>query len=175
VRAYRIKDRGTVTHRHDADDLLKDPGDFVLVSRGVDRAAVMKCPDGCGEVVVANLDARTGKAWKFYRKNRQISLYPSIWRDTGCKSHFILWNHTIWWCDAFERQAEVTPDDPESLKVRLEKVLTKDWTHYTDIALALDEVPWNVEWICEELSSLGKLVERSSHPKGYFRKKHLYD
>ena len=130
----------------------------------------MKCPDGCGEVVVANLDARLGKAWKFYRKNRQISLYPSVWRDTCCKSHFILRNHSIWWCDSFERQAEVTPEDPLLLEAKVQQTLSSEWVHYTEIAVTLDEVPWGVEWICEEMVSKGKGVQRSTNPKGYFRK-----
>src|SRR3954466_5762253 len=91
--------RGTVSHRAEADKLLAEPGDLVLVVRGVARSLVMMCPDGCGDIITVNLDRRAGKAWSFYKDKRGLSLFPSVWRDTGCGAHFILWANTIFWTD----------------------------------------------------------------------------
>ena len=87
-RAARIDFRGAIEHRHEADDLIPKPGEAALVHRGVDRSLVMACPDGCGEPLTINLDRRSGPAWRFYRDAAAISMYPSVWRTTGCKSHF---------------------------------------------------------------------------------------
>lgn len=152
MKATRLRDRGTVAHRHEADALLERPGDFVLVFRGVNRSAVMSCPDGCGETITINLDPRTSKAWRFYRKRNQVSIFPSVWRDTGCQSHFIVWNHVIVWCDAPKFRHEVVVDEVDLLQHRVLSTLGADWRHYSEIAQLLDEVPWDVDWVCRQLA-----------------------
>jgi hypothetical protein len=62
----------------------------------------MRCPDGCGETLVVNLDPRAGKAWKLDMRTGKATLYPSVWRDGGCGSHFIVWRGDVLWCDRFE-------------------------------------------------------------------------
>src|SRR4051812_40038452 len=98
--AFAIRFRAEVEHRHDGDTLLQTPGDAVLVQRGRPRSLLIACPDGCGETLVVNLDPRAGKAWRIYRKGAVISLSPSVWRDGGCESHFIVWRSHILWCDS---------------------------------------------------------------------------
>ncbi|WP_446812200.1 DUF6527 family protein (plasmid) [Methylomonas sp. 2BW1-5-20] len=169
-RAKRIRDRGTVSHRRDADPLMEQPGDFVLVNRGVLRSFVMRCPDGCGETLTINLDSRTDKAWRFYRKRNQISVFPSVWRDTGCCSHFIIWNHVIVWCDKYWDDSDVIVEDEIELRRRVLSVCTKDWLHYTQIAGKLDEVPWDINWTCSQLvRRANALVEGNDKLRGFFR------
>lgn len=167
MRAQRIRDRGTVTHRAEAVALLERPGDCVLVDRGVPRALVMQCPDGCGDVLTINLDRRTGKAWRFFRRRNQASLFPSVWRDTGCGSHFIVWNHTIIWCDRLERP-RVLVDDEVELARRILAVVGKDWVHYATLADLLEEVPWDVLDVARRMK--GQLVEGTRQWEGSFRR-----
>jgi hypothetical protein len=89
-RAQTLSLRGTVDHRHEADERLRDLGEAVLVRRGVDRSLTMLCPDGCGETLTVNLDRRTGPAWRLYVEGQAVSLFPSVWRNSGCRSHFIV-------------------------------------------------------------------------------------
>lgn len=169
-RAKRIRDRGTITHRRDADTLMERPGDFVLVNRGVLRSFVIRCPDGCGETLTINLDARTDKAWRFYRKRNQISVFPSVWRDTGCCSHFIIWNHDIVWCDKHWEDSDVVVEDEIELRRKVLSACTKDWQHYTQIAEKLDEVPWDVNWACSQLARrVNALVEGRDKRQGFFK------
>ena len=169
-KAKRIRDRGTVSHRRDADTLMERSGDFVLVNRGVLRSFVIRCPDGCGETLTINLDARTDKAWRFYRKRNQISIFPSVWRDTGCGSHFIIWNHVIVWCDEYDGDREVIVEDEIELRQKVWSVCTKDWQHFTQIAEKLDEVPWDVNWACSQLvRRVNALVEGRDKLKGFFK------
>ena len=100
-KATRIRQRGTTEHRDEANRLLDEPGDTVLVERGVPRSLVMRCPDGCGETLTINLDRRAGKAWRLRaEKNATWSLYPSVWKVDGCRSHFIVRQSRIIWCES---------------------------------------------------------------------------
>src|SRR3954470_19533554 len=100
--AREIRLCAEVEHRYDGDPLLRQPGDAVLVHRGRPRSLLIACPDGCGETLSINLDPRGGKAWRLYRKGSAISLSPSVWRDGGCESHFIVWRSRIIWCGPYE-------------------------------------------------------------------------
>lgn len=171
MRANRIRERGTVSHRHEATPLLEHPGDFVFVYRGVMRSIVLSCPDGCGDTLTINLDGRTDKAWRFYRKRDHVSVFPSVWRDTGCGSHFIVWNQRIFWCDLPGSDRDVVVENAAELRRKVLEKVTTQWQHYTDLAQQLDEVPWDVNWACSYLAirHLG-LEEGIGKQRGYFRK-----
>jgi hypothetical protein len=165
-RAKRIAMKGEVTNRHLADEVLKAPGEAVLVRRGVLRSMVMSCPDGCGEVLTINLDGRAGKAWRYYDRGGDVSLFPSVWRDTGCESHFILWRSQIYWCDWGEEldipMAEVIVQVRDALGDRLEA--------YPSIAERLDLVPWAVLSACGRLRREGVAIEGKDKFRGHFMK-----
>lgn len=163
-RANRIAMKGEVTNRHLADEVLKTPGEAVLVRRGVLRSVVIACPDGCGEVITINLDGRAGKAWQYYEQGGDMSLFPSVWRDTGCESHFILWRSHIYWCDRNEEldvpMAEVILQVRDALGTQLES--------YTSIADCLDLVPWAVLSACGKLRREGIALEGKDRLRGHF-------
>jgi hypothetical protein len=169
-KATRVRDRGVVTNRHAADPLLERPGDFVIVDRGIPRSLVLSCPDGCGEVLTINLDPRTDKAWRYYRKRNQLSLFPSVWRDTGCQSHFIVWHHTIIWCGTGYRDDDVEIVEESDMRRRILSRCTYEWQHFTQIAETIDEVPWDVNRLCSELAHGHKVLEEGGKKRqGFFR------
>ena len=69
---------------------------IAIVERGVPRWAVFRCPCGCDELLTVNLDPRTGPHWRLRRTKSRVSLSPSVWRMSGCHSHFILWKNRVW-------------------------------------------------------------------------------
>lgn len=150
-RAARIDFRGVIEHRHEADDLVARPGEVALVHRGVDRSLVVACPDGCGELLTINLDRRSGPAWRFYQDAAAISLYPSVWRTTGCKSHFIVWRSRVYWCD-WQEELEATS---EAFEQTVLGRLTPELQQYVDVADELGAVPWAVLVACNRLSVRG--------------------
>src|SRR6267378_4236509 len=76
--------------------LVSAPGDAVLIERGTPRWLLLACPCGCGAELPINLDRRAGKAWRVYKHGTTtLSVYPSVWRDTDCGSHFIIWRGNI--------------------------------------------------------------------------------
>jgi len=86
-----------VVRAHDqieAMQLLK-PGLLVLVIPNKRPKSVkLICPCGCGEIISVNLMPETGKAWRIsYDRKLGLSLRPSVWLTSGCRSHFILRNN----------------------------------------------------------------------------------
>lgn len=165
-RASSLAFKAQVEQRHEANPLLKLPGDAALVHRGVFRSLVMACPDGCGELLTINLDARAGKAWRMYGTPGELSLFPSVWRETGCRSHFILWRSKIYWCDWGDEL-----DTPIEEVVQLVRDrLTSELVPYVRIADELQVVPWSVLAACNRLVSQGVAQEGKNKQRGFFRR-----
>jgi hypothetical protein len=74
------------------DHLIGKRQIFVVV-RGRPRWLKLHCPCGCGSVVAVNLDARVGRSWRLAIREGRATLAPSVWRTSGCKSHFLLINN----------------------------------------------------------------------------------
>jgi hypothetical protein len=73
--------------------------EFVLVRyKGKCYWVMFNCPCGCGEVISLPLQEPHKPRWSVYvDENGTPSLVPSIWRNTGCMSHFILRSGKIVW------------------------------------------------------------------------------
>jgi hypothetical protein len=164
-RAQTIMFRGAVEHRHEADTQLRSPGEAVVVRRGVDRSLTMLCPDGCGEVLTINLDRRAGPAWQLYFEGQAVSLFPSVWRNTGCCSHFIVWRSRIYWCDWGE---ELQSTD-KVFESQVLSCLGATLRPYLQVATALDVVPWAVLSACRQLHRQGLVIEGVGEQQGWFR------
>lgn len=165
-RANCLAFKAQVEQRHEANPFLKMPGDAALVHRGVLRSLVMACPDGCRELLTINLDARAGKAWRSYGSQEELSLFPSVWRETGCKSHFILWRSKIYWCD-WDEELDTPMGDIVDL---VRGGLSNELVPYVDIAEALRLVPWAVLSACHRLARDGVALEGKNKQRGQFRR-----
>ena len=54
-------------------------------------SAAFLCPCGCGEVIKLSLIKNDSPRWRVrLHFNGTVTFHPSIWRNKGCKSHFIL-------------------------------------------------------------------------------------
>lgn len=166
-RAKKVIFKAQVAHRHEANALLSEPGATVLVHRGVPRSMAMACPDGCGEQLTINLDRRAGPAWRHYLSSAGLSLYPSVWRDTGCQSHFIVWRSKIYWCDWHDEL-----DAPiDEIVQRTRDELTDQYVSYVSIADKLDLVPWAVLSACRRLCRLNLAESEVRDRLSFFRRK----
>jgi len=75
---------------------------LAIVRRGILRWIVFQCPCGCGELITLNLDKRTGPHWRIWRRKNSLSINPSVWRTSGCQSHFVLkQNHVFMMQDLY--------------------------------------------------------------------------
>lgn len=159
IRVNKIVFKGKVERRDNAGANLVSSGDYVIVERGQARLIVMRCPCGCGDDLLINVDKRVGPAWRFYRNQYGMTLYPSYWRDTACESHFIVWNNNIYWCHGWETEDSdkwsVSSDIEQAVLNNLSK---EHFIKYYDLAEKLDLIPWEVLQACRQLASRG-LVE----------------
>jgi len=165
VPARKIRFRGTVENRHEANSLLEQPGDSVTVVRGRPRSFVMACPDGCGSVLTVNLDSRAGKAWRIYARDK-ISLYPSVWRDSGCGAHFVVWKDRILWCDdnaADDHSPRFDPGLESAVLARLDQTPRSA----NEIADELNEIPWEVDRALKLLTRDGRAEATGEVPHRY--------
>ena len=62
--------------------------------------AAMLCPCGCNAQIQLSLVKNDRPRWQFKvdHENRP-SLFPSVWRTVGCRSHFILRHGGVVWCE----------------------------------------------------------------------------
>lgn len=157
-RADRVRSHGEVRTHGEALQMVKAPGDTVVVRRGIDRSLVMMCPCGCGSPITINLDSRVDKAWRVYSRRHGLSLYPSVWRDSGCESHFVVWANRICWIDTDWWDYAPAEDGDIENKI-LREVSAEEFIHFRDLAATLDEIPWDVLRACRRLSARGQLEE----------------
>lgn len=63
--------------------------------------AALLCPCGCGDTIELNLAPPGRPRWELTQVNRsQVTVSPSVWRATGCGSHFWIREGKIVWCAA---------------------------------------------------------------------------
>jgi hypothetical protein len=166
---------GTVTHRAEAAAYLKRPGDSVIIERGILRALILACPCGCTENFPINLDNRVGKAWTFYKTKDigAISIYPSIWRDDGCESHYIIWRNEIYLFgqsdDEFENDNLSTLTNV--IELVFDQLQNDRYRSYTDISEDLDLIPWDVLWVCKKLVKNNRAIEGQKGQRGSFKRR----
>lgn len=163
ARATRITNLGSAQGHAAVRALLSQPADLAIDARGVDRAMIMLCPDGCGDILTINLDPRAGKAWRLRRTVKDgLTLYPSVWRDDGCGAHFILWRDCILWCDA-DSEHDVRREYNEQLSRRILEALAAHpdkFLEAEEIGATVDASPWEVIWAATELVREGKATSR---------------
>ena len=75
-----------------------DPGRVYVV--GEEPAfVVLACPCGCGERLTATLLEGSSVRWRCeVHPDESVTLVPSLWRSTGCRSHFFLRRGEVSWC-----------------------------------------------------------------------------
>ena len=67
----------------------------------------MICPCGCDETLHMPVLEETRPRWRYtVHADDTVTLYPSVWRRTGCRSHFHLRRGLITWCQADCRESQ---------------------------------------------------------------------
>jgi hypothetical protein len=169
MKASTYKVLGIVARYAEAAASVVDPGNCAIVERGgINRQLVMRCPDGCGEILSINLDARSGPAWRLYRRRGVWSLFPSIDKTSGCLSHFILWNGRVLWCSGLDEDEGGDAPTEISADRILDTFRDGRSASFVEIADELDEVPWDVLTACRRLAREGILIEGTGRQRGIF-------
>lgn len=57
------------------------------------------CPCGCGDLIQLCALPGSSPTWEVTEHpNGTVTLTPSVWRTTGCRSHFFVRSGRIQWC-----------------------------------------------------------------------------
>ena len=72
---------------------------YCAVSGDKPKWVLFHCPCGCGEVVTLSLQGIHKPNWALTKMDSgRPTLYPSVWRDKGCFSHFWVKGGRVYWC-----------------------------------------------------------------------------
>ncbi len=169
-RVNQIYYKETIENRSNSKDLLFKAGDFVIVKRGIPRLLILRCPCGCGDDLLINLDKRSGKAWRLYSRFESFSLFPSYWRDTACGSHFIIWENRIYWCYRTNELDEGWRVNERIENKVLEVLKENEYRHYIELADECGLIPWECLQACKQLSRKGLCISKNGVSKEQFKK-----
>ena len=165
--------KSIVESRSAVGSQLENPGDAVLIIRKHPRWLLLNCPCGCDQVIPVNLDQRAGQAWRIYRsREEKLSLFPSVWRDSGCQSHFIIRSDHIVLLGGRENYTYrwLADSDLLSLVTRVQEAWPRaGWVQYVEIADLLGEIPWDVLDACRYLVRAGAFTEGKGQLQSSFR------
>jgi hypothetical protein len=71
---------------------------IIIVGQDISKRAYLKCPCGCGDLIMLSLMKENKPSWNLQIDNLgRPSLLPSIWKIDGCKSHFFVRRGRIKW------------------------------------------------------------------------------
>lgn len=77
-----------------------EPRVVYIVGEGKDRfCAAMVCPCGCGAELYMSLVVEDEPSWRAtIHRDGTCSLFPSVARVVGCRSHFVFRRGQVVWC-----------------------------------------------------------------------------
>lgn len=83
--------------------------EFVVVSyKGEQRWTMFLCPCGCRKMISLPLNPPHRPRWTVYVDDvGRPSLFPSVWQNVGCMSHFVIHSGRIIWA----RNSGMSPFD----------------------------------------------------------------
>ena len=71
---------------------------YIIKDGDVPDTILLKCPCGCDATIQLNLLPDAKPKWNYTIGNKkEISIFPSIWRNKGCKSHFFIKKSKVVW------------------------------------------------------------------------------
>ena len=94
ARHLQILEGDTLPSELPARDLVltRDDGD--------DWSVGMRCPCGCGDTIELMILREARPRWDIsVNEAGRPSLHPSVWRKSGCRSHFWVREGRILWCE----------------------------------------------------------------------------
>lgn len=75
-----------------------DDNIIYIVQEGAEaETLVFNCPCGCHQPVYLNLLRDTNPFWTYVIEKRKISIFPSVVRKKGCRSHYCITNGKVTW------------------------------------------------------------------------------
>jgi hypothetical protein len=91
IRVEFVKDRPQQPHKNRL---------YVTQQAGHPAFGAMACPCGCGETLNLRFFGERRPRWSVrWDRRRRPTVRPSVWRQSGCRSHFHLTAGRVDWCE----------------------------------------------------------------------------
>ncbi len=88
-----------VLRTYDVPETIRAGSIYIVGDKKSPWLIAFKCPCGCNADIKLNLLKDADPRWDFsYSAKNSISIFPSVHRITGCKSHFIIKDSIVKWC-----------------------------------------------------------------------------
>jgi len=72
---------------------------YIVGEKNEPWSLAFECPCGCKKIIQLNTLKEAKPRWKHRIKSgNKIDISPSVWRISGCKSHFFIRKGKIIWC-----------------------------------------------------------------------------
>lgn len=82
-----------------SNDLINEAEFIAVFYKSKPIWALFKCPCGCGYVITLPLQKPHILRWSIHKSEfGRPTLYPSIWQNKGCYSHFWIEDGKVIWC-----------------------------------------------------------------------------
>ncbi len=91
-----------------------------------------------------------------------MSLYPSVWRESGCESHFIIRRGAVLFVATVRWLGLGTGHLDQAFLRSVASALKPTPTHYSEIADSINADPWDVLDACRVLERRGKAREENA-------------
>ena len=80
------------------NDAIEGDAMYVIAQRDKSRWVLFQCPCKCGAVITLSLQRVHNPHWSVtHTESGRCTLYPSVWRDQGCLSHFVVRDGRVFW------------------------------------------------------------------------------
>lgn len=80
------------------NDQIRDKVLFIVGGKDYVKWIYIKCPCGCGDVLTLSLMKKNRPSWNLkVDKLSRATLYPSVWKKEGCRSHFWIRKGRLEW------------------------------------------------------------------------------
>lgn len=71
---------------------------YVVRRQAAPRWTMFHCPCGCGDVITLSLQETHDPRWSLeFTDSGRTSFHPSVWKTTGCRSHFWIKDGRVLW------------------------------------------------------------------------------
>lgn len=99
VAKFRVGTTYGAAEEPDVPDVIDKRTLYLVGEHGKHWIAVMKCPCGCREDIQLPMSSNDRPRWKYSGSLARPTLSPSVWRKSGCRSHFLVRQGRIIWCE----------------------------------------------------------------------------
>jgi len=100
LKRKKIRFNAVIVDEHPEKEMI--PENLLLIveeEKKYKKWVYLRCPCGCKELILLSLSKKSYPHWKIKLNRQNIpTIFPSIRRTSGCRSHFWIYQGIVYWC-----------------------------------------------------------------------------